>query len=75
MSDALVKYSCLLPGVPEAPTRHSGTRTSLTLDWQIPETDGGCPLTGYNLYRDDGDGGSITNEVDPAMIQNRPSLL
>ena len=33
LSDALEKYSCLLPSVPVAPTRHTGTRTSLTLDW------------------------------------------
>jgi hypothetical protein len=54
MSDALTKYSCLLPGTPEVPYRVSGTRTELTLRWSVPADDGGCPLTGFNLYRDDG---------------------
>lgn len=68
MSDALVKYSCLLPDEPSVPYRVRGSRTELTLRWQIPASDGGCALTGFNLYRDDGQGGSISNEVDAAEI-------
>jgi len=65
MSDALVKYSCLVPGRPEVPKRVSGTRTELVLKWQIPEDDGGCALTGFKLYRDNGDQGVLSLEVDP----------
>ena len=72
-SDALHKYSCQLPKQPEAPYRLSGTRTKLTLRWLIPAEDGGCPLTGFNLFRDDGASGSITTEVDNADFEGVPS--
>ncbi len=75
MSEPLLKYSCILPSRPQIPKRVSGSRTDLTLEWQIPASDGGCPLTGFNLYKDDGAEGSITTEVSPAEIENRPSLL
>ena len=68
MSDALVKYACLLPSQPQTPYRVSGTRTELTLGWQIPTSDGGCSLIGYNLYKDDGNQGTITEEVSPLEI-------
>jgi len=47
------------------PYRISGSRTILKLRWKIPDDNGGCPLTGFNLYRDDGNGGTISTEVDP----------
>jgi len=75
MSEPLVKYSCLLPSAPAPITRVSGTRTSLSVQWQAPHSDGGCPITGYNLYRDDGGSGSIAIEVDPAVVSGKPSYL
>lgn len=73
-SDSLVKYACILPEQPSVPVRVGGTRTELDLKWSIPQDNGGCPLTGFNLYRDDGNGGSVTTEVDSAAIRDRPSL-
>ena len=74
-SDALTKFSCLLPDTPDVPFRVSGTRTELTLRWSVPTDDGGCPLTGFNLYRDDGNQGTVSVEVDSDQIQSRPSLV
>lgn len=74
MSDALLKYSCQLPGQPLPPYRLSGSRTLLKLRWQIPQDNGGCNLTGFNLFRDDGAGGLIQTEVDPTTINDKPSL-
>ncbi len=65
MSDPLVRYSCVAPGTPNPPVRVSGDRTDLTLNWLIPTNDGGCALSGFNLYRDNGADGSISIEVDP----------
>jgi hypothetical protein len=56
------------------PVRVSGSQTNLKLRWQIPTDNGGCPLTGFNLFVDDGAGGSITTEVDPTAINFKPSL-
>jgi hypothetical protein len=44
------------------------------LRWQIPQDNGGCNLTGFNLFRDDGNAGSISIEVAPSDINNKPSL-
>jgi hypothetical protein len=64
LSDVLVRYSCKLPSQPASPYKVSVTRTQLTLAWRTPSEDGGCPLTGFKLFRDDGANGSITTEVD-----------
>jgi len=52
----------------------SVTRTDLLLRWDVPTDDGGCPLKGFNLFRDDGNQGSVAIEVDPNDINDRPSL-
>jgi hypothetical protein len=47
----------------------------LTLRWTVPSNDGGCPILGYNLFRDDGEQGGIVTEVDASAINGKPSLL
>ena len=75
-SDALEVYSCLPPSKPTMLKRVSGSRTSLTLSWQVPCDDGGCPLTGYSLFRNDGSqNGPVSIEVDAAVINGKPSYL
>ena len=53
------------------------TTNHLTIAWLAPHDDGGCPVTGYAVYRDDGTGNQIFTEVnipnDPA-IRNNPVL-
>lgn len=56
------------------PYRVTGTQTSITLKWQIPADNGGCPITSFSLFRDDGSAGSITTEVDPQNINHKPAL-
>lgn len=41
---------------------------SFTLGWDIPSSDGGCPILGYALYRDDGAGGTITTSLDGGAL-------
>jgi hypothetical protein len=43
------------------------------LEWSDPTSDGGCPLSGFSIYRDDGAGGSYT-EVHAASLNGNPSL-
>jgi len=40
------------------------TNSSVTLKWNAPNNNGGCRITSYVVYRDDGLGGNITNEVN-----------
>ena len=49
--------------------------TTFTISWDLPTDDGGCSITGYAIYRDDGAGGSITNSVDASTIANNPYLF
>jgi hypothetical protein len=64
---------CQKPSQFNAPSMTSVTRTEMTLNWEAPLSDGGCPITSYSLYSDDGAGGSFS-EVDPAGINNLPTL-
>lgn len=43
------------PAAPPAPTYVSSTSTTVTMSLQTSLDDGGSPITGYALYRDDGD--------------------
>jgi hypothetical protein len=45
----------------------------MTLAWNAPSTDGGCPITSYALFSDDGAGGAFS-EVDAANINYLPAL-
>lgn len=62
--------ACVIPsGVPN-PVLVSSTITSITISWGSVENDGGCPITGYAIFRDDGLGGPITTEVNSVSDPN-----
>lgn len=46
----------------------------LVIGWTQPEDDGGCPITSYEIYRDDSMGSDVNIQVnsvnDPALINN-----
>jgi hypothetical protein len=50
--------ACTPPQNIDQPTRVDllSTTNHLTIAWQPPHNDGGCPVTGYAVYRDDGTG-------------------
>jgi hypothetical protein len=50
----------------------------MQIGWQAPKFDGGCPITGYAVFRNDGLGGTSWTEVNVAMdsnVRDRPDLL
>jgi titin len=52
--------------------------TTLTIGWTAPSDDGGCPITGYAVFRDNGAGGNIVTEVNTALdsnIRDKPTLF
>ena len=57
-------YSCVDPTGMSIPYLVSSTTSSITLGWTAPTDDGGCPIYTYTVYRDNGSGGSINNEVN-----------
>ena len=66
-------YACVAPSGFDKPYKGSVTSTSVELFWTAPDDDGGCPLTGYSILRDDGNGGPYI-EVHAVSVTNRPSL-
>ena len=60
----------------EAPTGTSGA-SSITVEWKEPADNGGCPVTGYAIFRNDGDLTEPSTEVTPTndpAINTNPSL-
>jgi hypothetical protein len=55
----------------------STTSVAMLVQWQPPLDDGGCPITGYALFRDDGTTEIPSIEVntpnDP-LVRNIPTL-
>lgn len=45
---------CTAPQNFERPTIVGVSETSITIEWVHPESDGGCEITGYKIYVDDG---------------------
>lgn len=76
-SDVSAFYACASPSGFESPTRVSSTRTSIVIQWKAPADDGGCPLTEFAVFRDDGAGSAVSTELnsssDPA-VRGNPSL-
>ena len=54
-----------------APWRIISTLVTMTLGWAEPLYNGGCPITGYAVFRDDGAGSAINIEVNSP---NDPSI-
>ena len=54
---ALRTHSCVPPSGLRAPVRvpAESTASSITLAWEEPEATGGCPITGYAVFRNDPD--------------------
>lgn len=49
----------------------------LTLAWTAPEDDGGCPITSYAVFRDDGAASEVNIEVNTdsdTNVRNKPAL-
>jgi hypothetical protein len=50
-----------------APLLVSTTSESMTVEWNEPSDNGGCPITGYQLFRDNGLSGFPTIEVTTTL--------
>jgi hypothetical protein len=61
----------------QPPFKLESVPNNILIGWNDPKDNGGCPVTGYAIFRDDSIGGDVTTEVntdnDPA-IRNNPVL-
>ena len=56
-----------------APYKVATSKTTITIAWSEPDGNG-CPVIGFELYRDTGNSDAISVLVDPAFISMKPSL-
>ena len=63
-SDPATFYACTAPTDFSRPQIVTQTNTAITISWVPPIDAGGCRITSYVVYRDDGLGGDITTEVN-----------
>lgn len=76
-SDEMTTYACQAPSQMSAPVRTASTATTLTLQWQHPSDNGGCLITSYAVFRNDGSASSINIEANgdnDTNVRNRPTL-
>jgi len=76
-SDPVVLYTCTPPTHLSHPVFTGTTSTSLGLRWSEPTDNGGCPILGYSLYRDElesGDPAIEVNEDNDPLVRNIPTL-
>lgn len=72
-SGILSAIPCSTPSGMPTPTATTVTQTAIGIEWNPPSNDGGCEITGYKIYIDDGAGGAFT-EHDAANVNNKPFL-
>jgi hypothetical protein len=65
-SAAVELWACVLPSPLAAPYRAAGTATSIELHWSPPSDTGGCAITGYAVFKDDGTGTGAFTEANAA---------
>jgi hypothetical protein len=76
-SDVQSFFVCVEPRNFEAPRLEAQSNEQISISWQAPSNNGGCRVTSYAVFRDDGLGSDISVEVnsesDPA-VRNNPSI-
>lgn len=72
-SDVASFILCKIPTQFASPKMTAVTKTEMTLGWNAPLRDGGCPVLSFFLFRDDGAGGDLV-EINADDINDLPAL-
>lgn len=69
-------YSCTPPSQAIAPTRVATTVSTMTVMWEDPLDNGGCSITSFAVFVDDGQLGSFTevNSVNDPNVRGNPGI-
>ena len=76
-SPIFVFNACVAPSLLQTPYLIQALSNSITVGWHGPENDGGCPITGYAVFRDDSNDSTVDIEVNTnndASIRDSPVL-
>ena len=70
------QIACVAPLGMALPVLEAVDRTTFTLAWDVPDFIGGCPIEGYEIYRDDGANSEMNLLVEGAgVLADRPDLF
>lgn len=67
---------CSLPTGWVKPSKVSTTTSTISISWSEPTSNGGCPITGYAVFIDDGANGAFVeanSDIDTS-VRGQPSL-
>ena len=67
-------YSCTDPSKPGAPVVQENTLSTMLVTWTAPSDNGGCGITEYELYRNDGQGSAITTQIHSNELSGHPEI-
>jgi titin len=70
-------YACTSPSGFASPVAIEQTEESILIQWKAPTDNGGCTLSSYAVFRDDGAEGEVTTEVNSVndiAVRDNPSL-
>lgn len=73
-SETITIYACGVPSGMAEPKYVASDKTSITIQWQAPTYQGGCPIYDYAVYRDNKGAESAWENVNPQppYIRNDP---
>ena len=74
LSNIATFYACVPPSQFNPPTFVSTTSTSMTIHWEEPLNNGGCPITGYAVFREVGAVWTEVNANNDPLVRNIPTL-
>lgn len=73
MGDSFQIYACLKPKNVLPPYKVGTTKSTITIVWYEPDNNG-CPILGFELYRDTGNSDALSVIIDSSIISLKPSL-
>ena len=59
----------------QVPVLAAVTRTTFTLRWQLPDFSGGCRISSFAIFRDDGNNSAMDIPVDADVLANQADVL
>lgn len=66
--------TCTTPSLIEPPVITFISTNLVSVLWDKPENDGGCPITSYHLYYNQGSLINVFQEIDSLAVSNQPFL-
>jgi hypothetical protein len=66
--------ACTPPSSIASPLIVEISKESFIMSWAAPTILGGCPITDYELLRDDGEGSDVDIPIETASVASRPDL-